>query len=406
MTKISSNAITYTVSVPTGAGSSLSAGRYNGYSDGQVTRIVAGTLYNDGAGFADEPPPRILAYSSMAVNPATGNLYLFGGGHTDYWGNEVWEISVDDPGPKKWTRHYAPTYGYVGPSDKVLMATIDGDTDSVNWPGRYIASRKPIGRHTYYNVRWIPGVSKLFCGGGSYYSGSGHETLWKIYGNSWYDQWLYEPMGKTWEFVGIPTYLAHDGTLINSPVASPNIKPPAYLWWHPVRSRIYGVKAPGHASNTTALEFNTSTKVWTEFPNSALPIADNNEFLAILHPARDSIILLTWNPRPVSVWEYSLSGGNWVQRTPTGAGPMALSTNSGDNAVYSTHSEKMLVYSVGDNKLFRLDPSTWAWETVKTNPFPYCLQAFAMDWDTSRNVGFFAYKTSNKSSLDVYAFRA
>ena len=407
MTTVSSNTIRYTISVPPGpAQSSLSSGRYTEYMDGQVTRIVAGTLYNDGPGFADEPPARILAYSGMAVNPLAGRLYLFGGGHADYWGNEVWEMSIDDPGPKKWRRHYAPTYGPVGSSDAALIATISGDTDLVNWPGRYIASGKPIGRHTYYSVRWIPGIGKLFCAGGSYYSGSGHELLWSIYGNTWYDQWLYDPLARAWDFIGIPSYLAHDGTSIKSPVASSNVKPPAYLWWHPTRNTVYGVKATGHASNTAVLEFDSSTRIWTELASSTLPIADNNEFLAILHVERDSIVLLTWGPRPVSIWEYALAGGTWQERAPTGVGPIALSTNSGDNAVYSTYSRMMLIYSVAENKLFRLDPSSWTWETVRTSPFPNCQQAFAMDWDTLRGVGFLVYKTANQSSVDVYAFRA
>jgi hypothetical protein len=78
----------------------------------------------------------IMAYSGAVFNSDANCMMIFGGGHGDYWGNEVWKL---DMFTLKWTRMYEPSkYGKLN-NDK----------------GCIVGDDKPYTRHSYDNMAYI-----------------------------------------------------------------------------------------------------------------------------------------------------------------------------------------------------------------------------------------------------------
>ncbi len=103
------------------------------------------------AGFP--PAPRgILAYSGGAFDTVYQQFLVFGGGHADYWGNEVCAFS---PATLTWKRMYEPDA-----RERYTNDNID------NLHGKLKDSDKPYTRHSYNQLCFIPGTASLFLFGG------------------------------------------------------------------------------------------------------------------------------------------------------------------------------------------------------------------------------------------------
>lgn len=101
-------------------------------------------------------PGGILAYSGGVFDTAHNVYLLYGGGHGDYWGNEVCAL---DMRTLKWKAMYKPDARarYTNPN-------ID------NTRGKLKDSDKPYTRHSYQQMVFVPTVKKMFiwsgCGPG------------------------------------------------------------------------------------------------------------------------------------------------------------------------------------------------------------------------------------------------
>jgi hypothetical protein len=98
---------------------------------------------------APQVPARmgIMAYSGAVFNTDANCLMLFGGGHGDYWGNEVWKLEMST---LKWTRMYEPSkYGKLN-NDK---GCVQGD-------------ERPYTRHSYDNMAYVPTTQEMLMWGG------------------------------------------------------------------------------------------------------------------------------------------------------------------------------------------------------------------------------------------------
>lgn len=91
------------------------------------------------------PAAVITAWSGAALDSRRNRLVLFGGGHTDYFGNELYAFDIDE---LRWSRLTDPT---VNP-------TLDSD---VNWDGT------PNSRDTYNGLAYIAHSDRFFALGGS-----------------------------------------------------------------------------------------------------------------------------------------------------------------------------------------------------------------------------------------------
>lgn len=97
-------------------------------------------------------PGGILAYSGGAFDTVNGRLLIFGGGHADYWGNEVCAF---DPATLTWKKMYEP--------DAEARYTNDNID---NTQGKLKDSDKPYTRHSYNQLCFAAKSGELFIYGG------------------------------------------------------------------------------------------------------------------------------------------------------------------------------------------------------------------------------------------------
>lgn len=88
------------------------------------------------------------AWNSAAINPITGDVYVWGGGHADYGGNEVYKQSLMSATPN-WQVMRAPS-GSIG--NRITDGAIGADSTS----GVYSDGR-PRPTHTYNSLVYVPG---------------------------------------------------------------------------------------------------------------------------------------------------------------------------------------------------------------------------------------------------------
>jgi hypothetical protein len=111
------------------------------------------------------------AWSGGAFDVQRNKLYIFGGGHADYAGNEVYVLDVNTLQLSRLNQ----------PSSPVRDGCVDG-TNAAYADGR------PVARHTYSNLEFFPAGNRLLMFGGS---------RWKC-GFFDRDTWLFDPANDSW----------------------------------------------------------------------------------------------------------------------------------------------------------------------------------------------------------------
>lgn len=115
------------------------------------------------AGGNPTPDAIIKAWSSFAWDSKRSNLMLFGGGHANYRGNEmyIWEGST-----RKWTRGSLPSAMVEVIPGSLVFNAIDG------------ARNAPASAHTYDNSLYLPIVDRFITfGGAADNTGGWYETF-------------------------------------------------------------------------------------------------------------------------------------------------------------------------------------------------------------------------------------
>ncbi len=190
-------------------------------------------------------PMGILAYSGAVFNQDANCLMLFGGGHGDYWGNEVWKL---DMATLKWTRMYEPSkFGKLN-NDK----------------GCIVGDERPYTRHSYDNMAYVPKTREMLMWGGfgptcyprKFGGNLADETGPRKGGTSPMpiDVWTYSLEKNKWK----PRFsLAYNRE--NSRKA-PN-GPSGGTAWDPKRELVWAVKGAG-----SIWSFDLNTNKWTRNP--------------------------------------------------------------------------------------------------------------------------------------------
>ncbi len=176
-------------------------------------------------GQAPPAPSGIMAYSGGAFDTVHNVILIFGGGHADYWGNEVCAF---DLATLSWKKMYEPDARNRYTNDNI---------DNTN--GKLKDSDKPYTRHSYQMLTFVPTVGKMFIwsgcgpgwgdikptcpsprdawyydyaankwrqiatggpggyGGGTCYD-SKRDVVWALPGESWPPLWKFDVKTSTW----------------------------------------------------------------------------------------------------------------------------------------------------------------------------------------------------------------
>ena len=125
----------------------------NNYSDAWVPADLR-PLY-----LSSNPTPAkiISAWSSFAWDTKRGNLLLYGGGHANYRGNEVYQWRAST---QRWERASLPS--------EMRQDTLG------NWNAIDGADAAPASAHTYDNTLYLPYIDRVVVVGGAADSNGGH----------------------------------------------------------------------------------------------------------------------------------------------------------------------------------------------------------------------------------------
>lgn len=115
----------------------------------------------------------VEAWGGGAYGSRQRKMFIWGGGHNDYWGNEVYAFDLRHG---KWARLTDPTPG--------PMVSASGSDP--------LPDGSPNSRHTYDGFQYIEHMDRLFAQGGSVSPGGGATSV----------SWLFDPKVGKWTNLG------------------------------------------------------------------------------------------------------------------------------------------------------------------------------------------------------------
>ena len=343
------------------------------------------------------PPFGILAFSASAWDVDGGKLYINGGGHADYGGNEVWEWDYENRATN-FVRHYPPDFTdiYTGPyTPEEKYALLLSHIDNTNWPGAVVEAGKPvrpISRHTYASLVWMPHLKKFTLGGGSLYSGMTPIDYWAhVWDVDQRDFWFYDPAVKQFDYKGSGF---KDSTYLQA-----NWQRRFVL--HEGRKKLYLTNI-NSSNRVHIVEYNTLTNVWTAH-NSLSPQTSNSIARVVVDRKRDRLIVLQVSlEQPVRTYSYDIDAQSWTELPTTGVAPSGLKSEAW--AVYSTRTDSIYLLRTKLEGMAKLNLQTLTW-TVEAITGPE-FGSISGNWyyDRRRGCGLIAYQKLG-SGIHVWAYK-
>ena len=252
------------------------------------------------------------AWSGGTFDSTRNRLVVWGGGHNDYAGNELYAFNMNT---LTWSRLTNPS------------------TPNTSNSGTY-ADGIPASRHTYAALAYLPNVDRMFNAGGAIYqSGAGNNMTWYFnFGNSTWQRRANAPSPSNGECCGYAA--AYD----------------------PVTGHIFRSHGGGLS------EYNPTNDAWTNHGGNSPSLYIN----AAIAPA-DRLMVA------VGGGSYGVAGTYYWRLNPV-SGTMTKATTTGDKTVelgaapgfaWSSAANVFVGWN-GGSTVYTLDPQTWTW--TKINP--------------------------------------
>jgi len=278
----------------------------------------------------------IGAWGGGAYDTRRDRLYIWGGGHGDYSGNELYSLDIRTG---LWSRLTNPS-----------CPNLPGDPLWINPPdGGVLALADPYGpnsRHTYSELAFVQHLDKFWIYGGSLASGSGGMAQ---------DIWLFDPVTNTWATVGVLPGVPSSGYYM--PICD----------YDPITRRVY-------AKNSNQFHYyNPDTAVWTKLVNYATPSISgmgNGDIGGCIDPIRRKFFCIgpsgtycTLMDPPYTTTLLTTTG-DW----PKHAGGLAYHPGTGFLVGWDGSNESVGVGDYVNIHLF--NPDTNIWTTIVTTGYP------------------------------------
>lgn len=261
----------------------------------------------------------ILAWNSGAVDTARSRLIIWGGGHSDYAGNELYALDVATRTVQRLT----------DPSPPNLPTNTPDCTDT-------LADGRPNSRHTYDGMAYIAHADRLFVYGGSLACGPGH------FGG---DTWTFHFPSLTWQ-------------RMDPSGPQPRFDAGVVTAYDPNSGKVY----VHDAHNLYAYSFETDSY--------DLLAADNHidyHMTAAVDPMRRKLVIIGGpdeNDGGVTVYDIGPNSSFNRERWPTGP-PIVSEASPG--LAYDPGSDRMVAWNGGDT-VHLLDMETRSWSSRTIDP--------------------------------------
>lgn len=317
--------------------------------------------------------PRSRDYSGTSYGG--GKIFLFGGGHCSYQGNDVetYDVTLD-----RWTQSWQPEHrwcsGGTGCNNEGYIVD-DGS-------GTYVASPlcRPQAEHTYQQMAYDRTNGRMI---GMFKNGT----------------WAFDPVAKTWTPLAgryaspatfTPTFWTAKGILYET--GDPNI--------------FLGITLNGDPNGFSVYTFNLSTRQWTRVGNA--PTSLVGTLHGVYVPDGDYFLVhdTGWAASSArSMWKYELSANRWTNITSST--PSEILNGTGGWA-FDTRNRVVVALPDGGNgndPVWVFRPSTSQWTRVGTAPFSRGMGEADLQYDGANNVFFLTVHTSWRTPVELWAYR-
>lgn len=275
-----------------------------------------------GAIHGDTGPTAIMsAWNGAALDTTLNRLIVFGGGHRDYWGNEVYAFSLNS---LAWTELSLPSD--PGSSCSSAQNGCSGPT---------FADGQPTPVHTYGSPTYIPSINAVFSLAGATNVGyTGHYWLFGFAENEWTDDL-------------VPPTAAGGGSSNVSAL-------------DPTTGNVFGMPYGPIGGQTThgLFEYAPANDSWTVHGEEFAP---DYHMSAAIDPVHRYFVVVGGG----YMHAYSLTDGSLVQSNSSG--DQAIPNGNAPGIAWDSATGKFVGWN-GGATVYVLDPSTWVWTTVDPSP--------------------------------------
>ncbi len=268
----------------------------------------------------------INAWSGGAYDTKRDQLMIWGGGHSDYAGNEVYGFNVNTLTWQNITQ----------PSD--LSDGCDGFGWNGGCPsGEEMPDGAPIARHTYDSLEYIPGLDKFWAAGGARWStGALSDATWTLdLANNIWTRETDRPE-KSWYYTHFSAY-------------------------DPVTKNVFSF------GQDSLLMHNPVTDQWTELTHGDSPLSDR--MTAEIDPVRRIMVVIGDG----LAYYYDLSDlQNVTRKKLVTTGDNAIVNGRAPGLVYDSNTKAMIAWSgesangLQSKDVYELDLDTFQW--IKRSP--------------------------------------
>lgn len=252
------------------------------------------------------PRSVIQAWSGGAYDTKRDRLIVWGGGHNDYGGNEIYVFDVNT---LKWSRIWGPS------QIEMIQAQKGGECVDT------YADGNPVSRHTYNGLQYLPSLDKFWIHSGSRYCGGGSRGK---------DTWIFDFDSLMWERKS----------------DSPDSKLGEISGYDPVTGHVFVVE------RRDILEYDPVVDTWTDRGDGYAP----NYMTADVDP--ENRLLVAVGDGLVRVWD--LNTWQYTASQPTTDGSAIVNSNAA-GFVYDPVIKRFVGW-IGGTDVYTLDVKTWTWE--------------------------------------------
>ncbi len=258
------------------------------------------------------------AWSGGALDSKRNSLYMWGGGHNDYYGNEIYALELDTLSTTRLTTPAIPIANRRD-SSKIWgeLSPFDGT--------------QPNSRHTYDGIAYLPHVDKMWAFSGSLATSGGRaDNL----------TWIFDPAKKTWQKMHPKGDIPKGALSIVS----------AY---DPVTKKIF---LHNRLEGLFSYEYAPDGGTYTQLSRDGrLGVAAN----AVIDPKRRNLIILGRGNESI----YDIGPGSlYIQQNLQSKDDKEIVAHQAPGLAYDPVSDKIIGWA-GGNKLYSLNLDTLSWSS-------------------------------------------
>ena len=260
------------------------------------------------------PPPSgplrnvVNAWSGAAMDTVNNRLFIWGGGHNDYAGNEIYVLNLNTQSMERF-------WGPSPSSDDFWFGACPDPTDSK------VADGTPMSRHTYGGLAYLEHVNLFWIFGGSRACGSGG------FGT---DTWTFDPSTNQWKNEFPSGNIPGEGVMITA--------------YDPVTNKVFFQRERGLFTYEYGNSKTSRVNTWTKLNDEAIP--GYNQMSGTIDPVRRKFVFVGGASTP---------GTYLIDIDSSNPSPQQLTTTNG--GVIESAQAPGVAYDPNTNRILAWDGS-------------------------------------------------